>query len=51
MGKACNTYRGNEMCIQCFGGKPEAKDPLEDPGIDGRIILRRNFRKWDGDMD
>ena len=20
---------------------------LEDPGIDGRIILRRNLRKWD----
>ena len=21
---------------------------LEDPGIDGRIILRRTFRNWDG---
>jgi len=20
---------------------------LEDPDVDGRIILRRNFRKWD----
>jgi len=24
---------------------------LEDPVLDGRIILRRIFRKWDGDMD
>ena len=24
---------------------------LEDPGLDGRIILRLIFRKWDGDMD
>jgi hypothetical protein len=23
------------------------RDDLEDPGIDGRIILRSNFRKWD----
>jgi len=28
-------------------GKPEGKRPLEDPGVDGRKILRWIFRKWD----
>ena len=27
-------------------GKPEGKDSLEDPGVDGAIILRSIFRKW-----
>jgi hypothetical protein len=24
---------------------------MEDPGVDGRLILRWILRKWDGDMD
>jgi len=28
-------------------GKPEGKDHLEDPGVDGRLILRWIFSKWD----
>jgi len=27
--------------------KPEGKRPLEDPDVDGRIIIRWIFRKWD----
>jgi len=28
-------------------GKPEGKNHLKDPGVDGRIILKLIFRKWD----
>jgi len=28
-------------------GKPEGKNHLRDPGVDGRIILRWIFKKWD----
>ena len=28
-------------------GKPEGKRQLGDPGVDGRMILRLIFRKWD----
>jgi hypothetical protein len=38
-------YRGKEKCIQGFGGE---RDRLKDRSIDGKIILRRIFRKWDG---
>jgi hypothetical protein len=28
-------------------GKPDGKNHWGDPGVDGRIIFRRIFRKWD----
>ena len=45
MGGACSTYgerRGADMVLV---GKPEEGDHLENPGADGRIILRWIFRK------
>ena len=39
---------GEEMCIQgLWWGYQMERDHLENPGVDGRIILRWIFRKWD----
>ena len=47
MDRACSAYGGEERYIQGLVGKP-----VEDPGFDGRVILRWIFRKWDvGGMD
>jgi len=41
-------YGGEERCIQGFGkGNLRERDHLEDTCVDGRIILRWIFRKWD----
>jgi len=44
MGRACSTYGENSGV---YRGKPEGKSHLEDPGVDGRMILRWLFREWD----
>jgi hypothetical protein len=36
-----------EVCTGFWWGNLRVRDHLEDPGIDGRIILRWIFRKWD----
>jgi len=44
-------FGGEERCIQVFCGETLQKRPLGRPSVDGRIILRWIFRKWDGGMD
>jgi len=44
----CSTYGGRgEVYTGFWWGNLRERDYLEDPGIDGRIILRWIFRKWD----
>jgi hypothetical protein len=49
MGRACSTY-GVEWrgAYRVLVGKPEGREHLNYQDVDGRIILRLIFRKWDG---
>jgi hypothetical protein len=47
MGGACSKY-GQERCIQGFGGgNLREGGHLEDSSVDGIIILKWIFKKWD----
>jgi len=49
MGGTCSRYEGEDRRTHGFGGETGGeKNHLGDPGVDGRIILRWIFRKWDG---
>jgi hypothetical protein len=41
-------WGSGELCIGFWWGKLREGDHWGDPDIDGRIILRRIFRKWEG---
>ena len=45
MGWACSTYVGL-VYTEFWLGNLRESDHLQDPGVDGRLILRRIFRKW-----
>jgi hypothetical protein len=37
--------------ISSYVQEVRESDHLEDPGVDGRLILQWIFRKWDGGME
>ena len=45
MDGACGTYGERRGAYRVLVGKPEGKNHLGDPGVDGRILLRWIFRK------
>jgi len=47
LGKARGTSWEEERCIQGWGNQRERTD-LENLGINGRILLKWLFKKWDG---
>jgi hypothetical protein len=46
MGEACGMHWGSSDLDNVLVEKLMERDHVEDPGVDGRIILRWIFRKW-----
>jgi len=48
LGGACSAYGGRgEVYTGFWWGNLRERDNLGDPGVDGRIIIRWIFSKWD----
>jgi len=45
MGGACSAYGEKIWVYRVLVGKPRERNHMGGPGVDGRIILRRIFRK------
>ena len=49
MGEACGAHGRGERCAQGSSGETRGKEAIgETQALDGRIILRWIFRKWEG---
>jgi hypothetical protein len=48
MGRTCGTYGKRRGAYRALVEKPEGRKPLEDPGLDGRIILQWIFERLGG---
>ena len=51
MGRARSTYGGEERCIVFWWADLRQGNHLEDPGADGRIILKWILEKLDVGVD
>jgi hypothetical protein len=47
MDGTCSTYGGRGGVYRVWWGNLRETDHWEDPGVDGRVLLRLIFRKWD----
>jgi len=44
MGEGRSTYGGGEVCTRVWWGNLRERDQLEDPGVDGRLILKMDLQ-------